>query len=95
MDLFGIQDLKIEKLVFVAENPIKEPVLNENGILLHNIHFLNDKKLFRWAKKFDFQYLPFWPYLLEKYYSNKYHYLTDDGADANVRQVMVQFRKTR
>lgn len=86
---FGIRGLlDIEDILFIAERPIQEPQLNENGNLCHNLYYLDDRLLMRVIRK-----LPLLPYFGYRYASKRYHYLTRDGIDPNIRQVAVILRK--
>ncbi|WP_017731983.1 class I SAM-dependent methyltransferase [Nafulsella turpanensis] len=82
-----VDGLKINKVIFVAEQPIEQPKFDANGMLLHNAHFATKKASTKEGK------LPLREYLVYKKLSKKYHYLTTDGTDPNVRQVVVQFKK--
>lgn len=87
---FNYLGFNIEDIVFIAEKPVKQPVLNENGMLMHNYYFLDErwyvKRLYRINK------IPLLPYLAARIHSKHYHYLTRDGKDRNIRQVAVKLR---
>ena len=88
IERFSSLGFNIEDIIFIAEKPIKRPVLNENGMLMHNHYFLDErwyvKRLNRISK------IPLLPYLAARIHSNHYHYLTRDGKDENIRQVAVK-----
>ena len=91
---FGnISSSVIKKIVFIAERPIKDPYCNDNGMLMHNAYFIYEKVLYKLIRKIDFKYIPLTDYFFHLIYSKKYHYLTDNHDDPNIRQVCVQFEK--
>lgn len=76
--------------IYIAEQPIETPYVNDNGMLIHNAH-LADKHVYDHnllAKK-----TPFAAYKAFKRFSEQYHYLTLDPKDPNIRQVVIQYRK--
>lgn len=95
IDKFANQGLKIDYMVFIAEKPIAEPKLNDNGMLLHNHYYIEDLVGLKIVKRLGriLKYMPGLPYFAYKYYSQRCHYLTMDGNDPNCRQVAVLFSK--
>ncbi len=88
---FGDLGFEIEDIVFIAENPIKPPVLHEDGMLLHNDFYVKDLWQLKVANKFP--KAPLLPYLLYSSLSKRYHYLTRNSADDNIRQVAIKLRR--
>ncbi|MDZ8185817.1 MAG: class I SAM-dependent methyltransferase [Nostoc sp. ChiSLP02] len=88
---FGNLGFEIEDTIFIAEYPIKPPVLNENGMLLHNDFYI--KKLWQLKVANKFPNAPLLPYLLYSSLSKKYHYLTRNSEDNNIRQVAIKLRR--
>jgi SAM-dependent methyltransferase len=85
--------LEIEEIIWIAEKPIKEPSLNQNGRLDHNVYYLESLPLAKFFKNITFKFFPLLPYFLYSWYSNKSHYLTKSFDDENIRQVAIKFRK--
>ena len=82
---------EIEDIIFIAEKPIESPKLNENGRLLYNVYYLEEftsVKILKWLHG-RFQ-LPLLPYLAYRHLSYRYHYLTRNGNDKNIRQAAVK-----
>lgn len=91
---FGNTGFKIEDIIYIAEKPIKEPKLNENGRLFYNVYYLEDFKLVKILKKLHRKFrLPLLPYLVYRHLSYRYHYLTRNCNDKNIRQVAVKLRR--
>ncbi|WP_341528886.1 class I SAM-dependent methyltransferase [Nostoc sp. UHCC 0302] len=88
---FGNLGLEIEDIIFIAEHPIKPSVLNENGKLLHNDSYVRDLWPLKVANKLP--KAPLLPYLLYSSLSERYHYLTRNSEDENIRQVAVKLRR--
>ncbi|MEA5509373.1 class I SAM-dependent methyltransferase [Crocosphaera sp. UHCC 0190] len=88
--------LEIKDIIYIAEKPIKKPQINDQGLLLHNVYYLEDlslsQSLNKIYKKFN-NTLPFVPYISHRYCSQQYHYLTRDAHDTNIRQVGIKFQK--
>ena len=93
---FNNLGFNIEDVVYIAEYPIAEPVINENGMLLHNMYYFDDyiktKATWKFLNKLAPK-VPILSYLIHRFFSQKYHYLTRDGKDLNIRQVAVKLRK--
>lgn len=90
---FGGLGFQIKDVVYIAEYPIKEPGINENGMLLHNIYYLQDISWIKLLRKFTRKgekIIPLLPYLNHRAWSQKCHYLTRNGKDQNIRQVIVK-----
>jgi SAM-dependent methyltransferase len=81
-----------EEVVYIAERPIEEPRMGPNGRMLHNVYFLqqqfNRQRMLRWRRR-----LPLYMYYSSLSASKRYHYLTHDAADPNVRQVALKLRR--
>ena len=91
---FGGLDLSIKDIVFIAEKPLKDPELNDNGRFLYNVYYLQKFKSVRILNKITrITQVPALPYFAHRYYSSRCHYLTRDGSDTNIRQVVVKMRK--
>lgn len=87
-----VDGLEISELIYVAENPIEIPYMDNNGMLVHNDHLVSkmiNRALGGWRRR-----IPFMKYRYSKKYSKKYHYLTEDETDPNIRQAVIQFSKT-
>jgi SAM-dependent methyltransferase len=84
--------LEIEEIIWIAEKPIKEPSLNQNGRLDHNVYYLESLPYVKSIKKLTPK-VPLIPYFLYSYLSSKTHYLTKSFDDKNIRQVAIKFRK--
>ncbi|MCX7595551.1 MAG: methyltransferase domain-containing protein [Fischerella sp.] len=91
IERFSNVDLEIEDIVFIAEHPIKAPTLNDDGMLLHNIYYLRELWLGKVIAKFP--KLPILPYLFHSSCSKRYHYLTRNSEDENIRQVAIKLRR--
>ena len=96
------QDLNFEiyDVIFIAENPIKEPRLNDNGMLMHNTYYIEDlwqvklsKRLLLSKKPLLSSKPPLLPYLSYRWLSKRYHYLTRNPEDKNIRQVALKLLK--
>ena len=93
---FGDLGLQIDDVIYVAENPIKEPQLNDYGMFLHNVHYLNELPLAKiYRKLYEVFRVPLLPYLSYRILSQRYHYLTRNSQDNNIRQVAIKFRKMK
>ena len=91
---FGSIGFKIEDIIFIAERPIEEPKLNDNGRLLYNAYYLQDLMSVKILKKLNRRLrLPLLPYLSYRQLSYRHHYLTRDGNDRNIRQAAVKMCK--
>jgi SAM-dependent methyltransferase len=85
---------EIEDIIFIAEKPIEEPKLNENGRLLYNVYYLEELTSVKILKKLHSRFrLPLLPYLAYRHLSYRYHYLTRNGNDKNIRQAAVKLRR--
>lgn len=93
---FGDLGLQIDDVVYIAEHPIKKPQLNDSGMLLHNVHYLNELPLAKtYRKLYEFFRVPLLPYLSYRMLSQRYHYLTRNSQDNNIRQVAIKLRKMK
>ncbi|BAY20313.1 hypothetical protein NIES2100_00540 [Calothrix sp. NIES-2100] len=88
-----INDGKIEKILFVAEKPIKEPGLNHEGRMLHNSYYIDHVIFSKYVKKLKRFKIPLSEYFAENYVSHKCHYITEDHSDLNIRQVVIKIKK--
>lgn len=87
---------EIEDIIFIAEKPIEEPKLNENGRLLYNVYYLEEFTSVKILKKLHSRFrLPLLPYLAYRHLSYHYHYLTRNGNDKNIRQAAIKLRRRR
>jgi hypothetical protein len=84
--------LTIEEIIWIAEEPIQEPSLNETGRLDHNVYYLEKLFWVRLIKKLTSK-IPLIPYFIYSYISGKTHYLQSSFNDNNIRQVAIKFRK--
>ena len=94
--LCSIQGAITEEILLIAENPIEQPKIGENGIMLHN-SYLIDKVLIAHLINVlgrRLKFLPFSAYLSELLVSRRSHYLTTDWGDPNIRQVAVKISKS-
>jgi len=83
---------EIDDIIYIAEKPIEEPKLNENGRLLYNVYYLEEFISIKILKKLQSIFrLPLLPYLAYCYLSYRYHYLTRNCNDKNIRQAAVKF----
>ncbi len=87
---FGNLGFELEDIVFVAENPIKETKVGDNGKLLHNVYYIEDNLQLKLIKKI--RKVPLLPYYFYANKSQKCHYLTRNSQDNNIRQVAVKMR---
>jgi SAM-dependent methyltransferase len=87
---FGNLGFELEDIVFIAEYPIKTPQIDENGKLLHNVFYLEDFWQLKLLKKIN--KIPLLPYYFYAQKSQKYHYLTRNSSDENIRQVAIKLR---
>lgn len=88
-------DEVIQEVILIAEKPIEPPRINENGMMLHNLHFIDKILVSRLLKALGRRLrVPFTGYLAELIVSKKCHYLTTDWTDPNIRQVVVKMTKT-
>jgi ubiquinone/menaquinone biosynthesis C-methylase UbiE len=93
---FANLGLDIKEIIYIAEHPIKEPEVNENGMLMHNIYYLEELKLTKLLKKISKKLqkkVPILPYLAHRHCSQRYQYLTKDSKDPNIRQVAIKLQK--
>lgn len=91
---FGNIGFEIEDIIYIAEKPIEEPKLNENGRLLYNVYYLEELTSVKILKKLHSRFrLPLLPYLAYRHLSYRYHYLTRNGNDKNIRQAAVKLRR--
>lgn len=90
LERFGGCGLEIELILFIAEKPIKYPKINSNGKLFHNFHFI--QKVFKKTSIFG-ALIPWLNYSISKFFSSRFHYLTEDEKDPNIRQVIVKMQK--
>lgn len=91
---FGNSGLAIEEVIFIAEKPIKKPKLNQNGMLLHNCYYYKGIPFVKFLSKLSrLKLIPLIPYIGHRYASMRYHYLTRDKTDKNIRQVAVKLLK--
>ncbi|MCC5638429.1 class I SAM-dependent methyltransferase [Nostoc sp. CHAB 5844] len=84
---------KIDKILFVAERPIKQPGLNPEGRMLHNSYYIDHVIFSKYLKKFQKFQIPLSAYFAENYVSHKCHYITDDHSDVNIRQAVIKIKK--
>ena len=94
--LCSIQGMITEEILLIAENPIEQPKIGENGIMIHN-SYLIDKVLIAHLINVlgsRLKFLPFSAYLSELLVSRRSHYLTTDWNDPNIRQVAVKISKS-
>lgn len=90
--------LQSELLMYMAEKPLVEPRLREDYVFDENCHWLNRRFLsilsaaFRAVPVLRVP-IPMLGYLVQSNYSHRYHYLTEDPEDKNVRGVFVRLRK--
>lgn len=96
MKTLAIQGGVVEEVILIAEKPIEPPEIGGNGILLHNSYLLNKVPVARLLSALGrrLKYLPFIQYLAESVASRRFHYLTTDWKDPNIRQVVVKMTKT-
>jgi SAM-dependent methyltransferase len=88
--------MTIKDIIYIAEKPIQEPKLNEQGMLLHNVYYLNNLIVVKCLKKlYQILKIPCLPYLSYRRLSERYHYLTRDSSDPNIRQVAVKLQKEK
>jgi SAM-dependent methyltransferase len=88
--------MTIKDIVYIAEKPIQEPKLNDKGMLLHNVYYLNNLIIVKFLKKlYQIFKIPCLPYISHRTVSKRYHYLTRDNSDPNIRQVAVKFQKEK
>ncbi|MHA1344564.1 MAG: methyltransferase domain-containing protein [Promethearchaeota archaeon] len=83
----------IDRIIFIAEKPIKKTRLNNNGLLLHNSYYINTVFIANILNKMRNLKIPLCRYFAANYVSHKCHYLTYNGDDKNIRQVIVRIRK--
>ncbi|MEQ9098756.1 MAG: methyltransferase domain-containing protein [Imperialibacter sp.] len=86
---------QIEEVTYIAERPIVEPELDSNGTLIHNSGYIDTTIANHWVNHTPFKLLPLLPYIVSRNYSKKYHYLTKDYLDRNIRQVVLKLTKAR
>jgi len=85
---------EIEDIIFIAEKPIEEPKPNENGRLLYNVYYLEEFISVKILKKLHAKFrLPLLPYLAYHHLSYRYHYLTRNCDDKNIRQAAIKLRR--
>ena len=90
--------LEAELVIYMAEKPLVEPGLREDLVFEENCHHLNRRILgliaaaFRTIPFFRVP-IPMLGYLVQSSYSHRFHYLTEDAEDQNVRGVFIRLRK--
>lgn len=87
-----------ERLIYMAEKPLVQPRLREDLCFEENYLWLNRRilsMLTRAASTIPFLRLPvpMLAYFVQSSYSHRYHYLTGDAQDKNVRGVFICLRK--
>ena len=87
-------DMSIEKLIFIAEQPIESTCIDNNGVLQHNFFYLRKQSSNRLQHMLGSK-LPLFDYYRDRRASYKLHYLTNDHEDENIRQVVVQLTKEK
>ena len=93
--LCSIQGATTEEVLLIAEKPIDQPKIGENGIMLHNSYLIDKVLIAHWINVLGrrLKFLPFTRYLSELVVSRRSHYLTADWGDPNIRQVAVKISK--
>jgi SAM-dependent methyltransferase len=93
-DRLSVPGMQITEMVFIAERPLEDTYFDENGLWMHNNYFIEALGSVRFAKSRWLKCLPMLPYYAYRRQSIRHHYLTRDGSDPNIRQVVVKFVKT-
>ncbi|MFX1392254.1 MAG: methyltransferase domain-containing protein [Promethearchaeota archaeon] len=88
---FKLSGLTIEDIIYIAEVPIKEPEINNFGMVLFNYHYLNRFFLARLVK--FIRKVPLLPYFYERFLSILHHYLTRNCNDKNIRHAVIKMIK--
>ncbi|MDA3798790.1 MAG: class I SAM-dependent methyltransferase [Kiritimatiellae bacterium] len=88
---FTTSEGHIEEVILIAEKPIKPAEISSTGKLFHNSMYLMKTPIYRIAGKLRF--IPFIEYYLSLHASKKYHYITTDWSDPNIRQIAVKITK--
>jgi len=96
-DRLRVDGLSIESVVLVAEKPLEQPRLSDDGLMLHNSYWVDRVPAVRLlrAPGWRMRRVPFADYLAESLASRRCHYLTNDWNDPNIRQVVVSMTKEK
>jgi len=91
----SVDGARIEETILIAEKPVDQPRLSDDGMMLHNHYYIDHVRMARLLRKLGRRNprLPLMGYLAESLVSRKCHYLTSDWSDPNIRQVAVSIRK--
>lgn len=92
---FTTQGATIDEMLLIAEKPIDQPRIGENGMMLHNSYYIDKVSISHLLRMLSrrLKFLPFLGYLAEYIVSKKCHYLTTDWKDPNIRQVVLKIGK--
>lgn len=81
---------EIQDIVFIAEHPIQPPTQNDNGMLLHNTYYIENLWQLKIVKRLFLKQIPLLRYFVYRLLSKRYHYLTRNPSDNNIRQVAIK-----
>ena len=95
-DRLSVDGAQIEEVVLVAEKPIAEPRIGDDGLMLHNSYYIDQVPIARFLRTLGrrVKRLPLLDYTAQNLVSRRCHYLTTDWSDPNIRQVVVSIRKS-
>ena len=82
--------LKIDTICYLAEKPIVPPYLTKEGYLFHNFFKINESINALTTKYPILKKTPFIKYFYQRRASLKYHYITADHDDMNIRQLIIK-----
>jgi hypothetical protein len=95
-DRLSVEDAQVEEAILIAEKPVEEPRLGDDGMMLHNSYYIDRVPTARFLRALGrrIKRLPLVDYLAENLVSRKCHYLTTNWSDPNIRQVVLSMRKS-
>ncbi|TIX50231.1 class I SAM-dependent methyltransferase [Alteraurantiacibacter aquimixticola] len=76
--------------VLIAEKPLREPEISDEGLMIHNSYLISEVGLARFFRKLRRRKIPLTGWAAERVVSGRCHYLTKDWSDPNIRQVAAQ-----
>lgn len=80
----------VMKAYLVAEMPVKQPYIREDGTFIHNYHFINNFMITKVLLKSKIPYLA---YVLQRWYFKRLCYSTTDWNDPNIRYAILHLQK--
>lgn len=91
LERLQVDHLYIKNIIYLAEKPIKPPKFSYNGRFLYNWQYGQELSWLRALASLKF--IPLTNYIGDKILSHKFHYLTKDHRDRNIRQAVISISK--